>query len=128
TSRSFEIRTIASEVAGPSGPVRFALGQNGEPRLLLPLRAEEDPRRVRGAPALAVEASTLVQGGQPTRFLDLTCRAAELEEVFARVADQILERIANGSGGVEAAHTTLEQFRSLLLRSPATDIDTARIA
>lgn len=127
-STAFEIPTIPSGVAGPGGPVRFALGAKGEVRLLLPLRPGEDPRRVRGAPALAVEVSTLVEGRQPTRFLDLTCRSVALEEVFARVADQILERIAGGAGSVEATHSTIEEFRNLLLRPPATDIPTTRIA
>lgn len=128
TSTAIGTPTRVSEATGPYGPVRFALGGNGEARLLLPLGPGENPRVIRGAPALAVEVSTFNVGGQPQRFLELTCMDTRLEEVFGHVADQILERIRGNARSVEAALSTIEEFRHLLLRSAAADVTTEQIA
>lgn len=120
--------TKPSSVIGPAGAVRFALGRNGEASILLPLAEGENPHLIKGAPALSVEISTFIHAGQPKQFLALTCLLEELEAVFVRVAEQILERIRNGAGSVEAAHLTIEDFRRLLLKVPAHDVSLPRIA
>ncbi|MFN3627469.1 MAG: PD-(D/E)XK motif protein, partial [Parvibaculum sp.] len=128
SSTAIEIPTKPSGVVATHGPVRIALGRDGEARLLLPLDPMEDARLVMGAPALTIEASTYNEGGRPRRFLDLTCRVKELEAVFAQVAEQILVRIESGGGSVEAARSTIEEFRNLLTKSATSDVATPLIA
>lgn len=123
------IPTMPSGMSGANGPARFALGVNGEARILLPLGPGEDPRLFRGALSLSVEVCSLTIAGRgPTRFLDVTCRVPELEGVFARVADHIVARIANGASSIEAASATMEEFRRLLSQPPGSEISTSRIA
>jgi hypothetical protein len=123
------IPTIPSPASGQNGPVRYALGPHGEARLLLPLAAGEDPRILHGAPSLDVDICWLVTGRNgPIRFLDLICRTSELEAVFARVADHIVGRVGSGAGCVDAAHMTIEEFRRLLLRPPASQVTIPRVA
>lgn len=128
TSTEIEVVTKPSNVMAPAGPVRFALGRNGEACILLPLAGGENPYLVKGAPALSVEIATFVEARRPKRFLALTCLVEELEAVFVRVAEQILERVKNGVGSVEAAHLTVEEFRRLLLRASARDVSLSRVA
>lgn len=122
------IPTKLSGVTSPDGAVRYALGANGEPRLLLPLSGEDKPSLVQGAPALDVTVSEYSESGQPKRFLDLTCLMAELETVFAEVTEQILERVARGANCVEATRSTIEDFRALLIRPPSNDVSREKTA
>lgn len=123
-----EIPTRPSRVTSIHGPIRLALGPNGEARLLLPIGGAEGTRGVIGAPSLRIETSVYREAGVPRRFLDLTCMTAALETVFAEVAEQIQTRVEAGAGCVDAARTTIEEFRALLIRPPAPDVTTAMIA
>jgi len=111
-----------------TGPIRLAVGPNGEARLLLPLTKQERPSGVEAEGALAVTVSTLTHGGRAYRFLDLTCLSLELEPVFGEVVDEIVSRVSRGIGCLEAARTTLDDFRNLLDPSPPDRIDRSRIA
>lgn len=122
------IPTKVSEVGGSNGAARFALGQKGEARLLLPLGPSERSGTLLGAPALDVRVSSLLEAGRPRRFLDLTCLDPKLEVVFAQVAGQILERIGAGAHCLEAALSTIEEFRALLIRPAVSDIERTRVA
>ncbi|MER9175295.1 PD-(D/E)XK motif protein [Mesorhizobium sp. M0955] len=115
-------------VGTPTGPIRLAIGPNGEARLLLPLAIQEKLVGVEAAGALAVTASSFMQGGRAYRFLDLTCLSLELEPVFGEVVDEIVTRVAKGLGCLEAARTTLYDFRSLLAESPPDLVDRTRVA
>jgi len=122
-----EIPTIPTEVFTTSGPVRFALGENGEARVLLPLTKRETLRGLIGAPALHITVSTFTSAGEHLRFLDLTCLSGDLKAVFAEVTDEILVRIASGESCVDAARSTIEDFRALLVRSSSPDIPISTI-
>ena len=126
-STGLEIPTVATEVSTTSGPVRFALGENGEARVLLPLTEGETLRGLRGAPTLQIILSTFSSSGKKTRFLDLTCLSGDLEAVFAEVADEILVRITSGESCVDAARSTIDDFRALLVRSLSPDIPISTI-
>lgn len=123
-----EIPTKPSAVSTPHGPIRLALGSNGEARLLLPLGAAESTKGIVGAPALRIQTSVYTESGTPRRFLDMTCLSTELETVFAEVAEHILSRVEDGSGCLEAARSTIEEFRALLLRPTGTEVTVQRIA
>lgn len=117
-----EIPTKPSGVTSANGPIRLALGSNGEARLLLPLGAAESLRGIVGAPSLSIETSIYRESGVPRHFLDLTCLARELETVFAEVAEQILLRVEAGSGCLDAARSTIEEFRALLIRPASAEV------
>lgn len=123
-----EIATVPAGVSTADGPVRLALGKNGEARMLLPLSGKESGKEVIGAPALNIEVSAYTHKGKQQRFLDLTCMSGELEKVFAELGDEILTRIEAGSTCAEAAHSTIEEFRSLLVRPNASQIPQSQVA
>ena len=122
------IPTKLSGVDAPDGAIRFALGPDGEPRILMPFGNREKPSLVTGAPALDVQVSEYSERGRATRFLDLTCLVHELETVFGEVAEQILLRVKRGMPSIEAARSTIEEFRSLLTRSPEAAVARGKIA
>ena len=123
-----EVPTIPAEVSTPAGDVRFAVGEHGEARLLLPLESGEDVPEGIGAPALRIKVSQFGIEGRPARFLDLSCLEPDLEAVFAEVADAILRRIATGQRCVDAAASTIEEFRALLLRAAAARVERATVS
>ena len=113
-----EIPTLPAGVLAPAGPVRLALGQQGEPRLLLPLMGRDRVPKLPPTPSLRIGDVVYQHSGQSLRFLDVTCVVGDLEGVFAEVADEILSRIANGQDCVRATQSTLEDFRALLIATP----------
>ncbi len=127
-SSGLEIATLPARVSTADGPVRFALGGKGEARLLLPLSDRESGKEVVGAEALQILVSVYTQGGKQQRFLDLTCRAHELERVFTELGNEILSRVAGGVGCEEAAKSTIEEFRSLLVRPNSTQSSISQVA
>lgn len=128
TSSNLEIPTVRTEVNSPVGPVRLAVGPGGEPRVLLPLADRDPVRAIVDAPSLRIGVTHLTQGGKQLRFLDIMCTAKHLEGAFADVVDAILLRIEQGLSSLEAAWTTLEDFRSLLLERVDTGPTIERIA
>ena len=123
-----EIPTIPTDVSTVGGAVRLAVGENGEPRLLLPLAHRETPASVDAGNALSVSVSSFSYKGSRLRFLDLICVCQDLETVFGEVVDEILARIGRGDSCVDAAQSTIEDFRALLMRAHATDVGTGRVA
>ncbi len=114
-SAGLEIPTSPTSVQTAAGPVRFALGPGNEPRILLPLPHGAKLARLLTTPALYIGDVVYDEGSKTQRFLDLICLSAELEPVFAEVADEMLDRIRRGASCVDACRSTLEDFRSLLL-------------
>lgn len=123
-----EIPTIPTDVSTAAGQVRLAIGPNEEPRVLLPLADRESLTTIHGGTALSISVSSFSRKGRILRFLDMTCLSASLETVFGEVVDEMLLRIARGDASVDAARSTIEDFRSLLMRAGATEVDKARIA
>ena len=123
-----EVPTIPAKLSTPAGDVRFAVGERGEARLLVPLHAADEAPAVIEAPSIRIGVSRFMIAGRYTRFLDLTCLESELETVFAEVADAIVKRIASGQRGVTAAISTIDDFRALLLRASRTSRQSGVIA
>ena len=113
---------MPTDVSTAAGPVRLAVGANGEPRLLLPLARRETPASVDAGNALSISVSSFSYKGTRLRFLDLVCIREDLEPVFAEVVDEILVRIGGGDGCTNAARSTIRDFRALLTRARATDV------
>ena len=128
TGGGLEIPTIPADASTAAGPVRFAVGTNGEPRLLLPLTRHETPGSVDAGNGLSVSVSTFSHRGTPIRFVDLICVAPDLEPVFKEVADEMLERIGRGAGSADAVGSTIADFRALLVRTGPKDVSVGRVA
>ena len=123
-----EILTMPTGVVTAAGEVRLAVGQHGEARLLLPLSREERRATIRGGIGLSISVSSFNHEGRSLRFLDLICLSPDLEAVFGEVADEILVRIARGDRCLDAARSTIEDFRSLLRQPGGGDVDVRKIA
>lgn len=123
-----EIPTIRADASTAAGPVRIAVGANGEPRILLPLTRHEAPGSVDAGNGLSISVSSFSYRGTPVRFLDLICVVPDLEPVFQEVTDEILARIGSGRDCVDAVRSTIADFRALLVRAGTKDISAGRVA
>ncbi|WP_417536852.1 PD-(D/E)XK motif protein [Methylophaga sp.] len=122
-----ELPTRKSHVELTTGPIRFALGHGGEARLLLPLGASEKTGRFSITAALQIKEITAdIEGGR-FRLLDITCRAGELESVFAEVVDEIILRIEEGASVPVSVRSTLQDFRSLLTQPKSKDVAAEKV-
>ena len=122
------IPTMPTDVASQAGRVRIALGENGELRLLLPLLTREALEHTIDTPSIRAVISIYQIGTKTVRFLDLTCLDKNLEDVFSEVTDEILARIAAGADSGEAANSTIEDFRALLLKSSVSSVSVSAVA
>lgn len=127
-SSSLGIPTVKTDINSAVGAVRLAVGPGGEPRVLLPLGEREAVRGIVEAPSLRIVVAQLTQAGKQLRFLDIMCTAHHLEPAFADVVEAILSRVEQGLSCVEAAWTTLEDFRSLLLVQADAGLAIERVA
>ena len=116
-STGLEIPTFPTGVKTEAGTARLAIGEHGEPRLLLPLGRFDAVPSFGEAPSLRILVSSFVTHGKPVRYLDLTCMVTELESVFSEVAAEVLARLGSGQSCVVAALSTIQDFRRLLLKS-----------
>ncbi len=123
-----EIHTIPTDVYTVAGPVRLAIGPDEEPRVLLPLAEQEKLATIHGGNALSISVSSFNHKGQILRFLDLMCLSPDLETIFGEVADEILARISRGDCCATAAQSTIEDFRSLLMRAGGTEVSRGKVA
>ena len=110
-----EVPSLLSGIDADVGPVRFALGRNGEGRLLVPISTSERVPAIAETPTLRIVDEHYSFGRTSWRFLDLTCLVPELDRVFGEVADEIVARISAGHGAMRACTSTLGEFRMLLV-------------
>lgn len=128
-SGGLEVPSMELPATLPSGSVRVAIGPAGEARLLVPLEDREQVSGLEAGDALTIGVTLLSRnGGGPRRYLDIVCRARDLEPAFAELVDQIVARIGSGVSGADAVRVVLAEFRALLERTPSRNIDAARIA
>ena len=123
-----EVPTIPLDVSTRAGRVRLSIGPKGEPRVLLPLTDRETTATLRVGSAVVASVLSLLHRGQRLRFLDLICLSPDLETVFGDVVDEMISRISRGDDCLDAARSTIEDFRSLLIRAGATTVDRGRVA
>lgn len=127
-SLGLEIQTLPTEVATPLGPVRLALDENSQPRLLLPIANTNAAKGIESAPSLGIVVSSFLLKGKRIHFLDLVCHSRDLDVVFGELVDAILVRIAAGAECSDAVKSTLEDFRALLLKPKREAISISVIA
>ena len=109
----FSIPTIRSQVVTVNGPIRFGLGPDQAPRLLVPIHNRMHANRRWKSESLSVSAVRLTGAGQACRFLDILCTERSLELVFAEVAQAIIDRVEAGEDVDKASFDTLDAYRTL---------------
>lgn len=110
------------------GMVRFAIGPQGQPRLMVPCGAGVSLRKRASSDKLHVGISRYDVGGRTTLFVDVMCVDRALDTVFAELADEIVHRIAGGHGPAEAVESTIADFRNLLNNPSDRDVPDHEIA
>lgn len=125
-SSEFSLATIRLPLDAGFGPVRVALGENGELRLLIPTETGRRlPEGLSGA-GVGVSVVQYVVGDGLRSFIEVGCSAPELTEVFQSLSDEILRRLRAGSGPELAVADAIAEFRELLVRGRAESLE-ARI-
>jgi hypothetical protein len=106
--------SVVLPVETAHGPLRLALGGQGEPRLLVPLGMHDrEPEDFEGE-ALLVREERYSLEGRNLRFLVLECTDPALERVFAGLVEEVGRRIREGGAPVESLVAVVREFRHLL--------------
>lgn len=111
---TLEIPSLSTGVETGYGPVRFALGLEGQPRLLVPCGPGTTLTANRLNGKLSVTLSRLTHAGRAAMFIDIMNTERGLDPVFAEIADEIVHRVGNGSAPLGAVEGTIADFRELL--------------
>lgn len=114
-----EVPSIESGVSSGYGQVRYAIGPNNEPRLLVPVGDAHDVPRLSSTPKLGLMVSRFNTGGKWIHYIDLMGRDRALDTVFADMSEEILRRISEGNPPGSAVSGTIEDFRNLLREASA---------
>jgi hypothetical protein len=124
---AIEVPSISSGVDTGYGYARFAVGPNGEPRLLVPAGPGGQKLGNLSAGKLAVQLSRYTLNGRATLFLDVMCLERPLDAVFAEIADEILHRISSGVAPGKSVETTISDFRELLQDSDRRTVEESKV-
>lgn len=119
---AIEVPSLSSGVETGFGPVRLAIGPEGQPRLMVPCGATASIRGGVSSEKLSVTMSRYDVAGRSTRFIDVMCADRSLDAVFAELASEVVHRIAGGDGAVEAVEGTIADFRDLLQDAGERDV------
>jgi hypothetical protein len=122
-----EVPSIDSGIATGFGTARFAVGAQGQPRLLVPIGKAGVPRTLTSTSKLLVTTSSYNVSGKPTTFIDITCLDHTLDVVFAELAEEILRRIKEGDQPFTAVSASISDFRELLKEKTGEDIAESKV-
>lgn len=119
---AIEVPSISSGVETGFGPIRFAIGPEGQPRLMVPCGPGAMPKGEASNGNLAITMSRYDVAGRKTLFIDVMCIERGLDPAFAELADEIVHRVASGNGPVDAVEGTIADFRDLLRDGEQQDV------
>lgn len=119
---AIEVPSLSSGVETGFGPVRLAIGPEGQPRLMVPCGAASSIRGGLSSDKLSVTMSRYDVAGRATRFIDVMCADRTLDAVFAELASEVVHRVAGGDGAVGAVEGTIADFRDLLRDAAGQDV------
>jgi hypothetical protein len=109
---TLEVPSISSGVDTGFGPIRWAIGPAGEPRLLVPCGSSTQIPGSSGK--LLVKISRYEVAGRNTLFIDVMCLDRSLDSVFADLAEEVVHRVAGGASAANSVEGTIADFRDLL--------------
>lgn len=124
---AIEVPSLSSGIETGFGPVRFAIGPKGQPRLMVPCGPGAAVKGDASNGRLSVTMSRYDVAGRKTLFLDVMCVERSLDAVFAELAGEIVHRIAGGQAPVGAVEGTISDFRDLLRDTERPEIPDERI-
>lgn len=122
-----EVPNIESDVDAGHGKALWALGPDGEPRLMIPIGNRLVSQDLGESRNLRVGVTTYVLDGRSMCFIDLMVLDKRLSGVFADLATEALERVAKGESAERAVSGTISDFRQLLERPPSDAIEISRL-
>lgn len=109
-----EVPSIDSGIATGFGTARYAIGAQGQPRLLVPISGRGAARGLTSTSKLLVTTSSYKVSSNTTLFIDIMCLDRNLDLVFAELAEEILRRIREGFSPLKAVTASIDDFRELL--------------
>lgn len=111
---TIEVPSHSSGIETGYGPIRFALGPQAQPRLLVPCGPGALLKRTAAGRNLAVSLARFDVANGSTLFVDILCLEPALDAVFAELAGEVVHRVGAGCGPVDAVEGTITDFRDLL--------------
>lgn len=120
TTLELPTKPLAAQTS--AGPLRLALGSEGELRLLVPVTFRTRVPKDLGTVGLHVSETALSAGGALVKFLDVRCMDRGREKAFAGLAKDIVRRVDDGSGAVAAVQRAVEDFRRLLQKEKSQEV------
>ena len=112
----FPVATVKLELDSGYGPVRLGMGSDGAPQLLVPTKVG---RRLGESPsgrAVRVTNVQYVADGRKQDFIEIRSTQQNLADVFHRLVDEILRRLAGGIAPEDAVTNSIAELRDLLRR------------
>lgn len=122
-----EVPSIDSGIATGFGTARYAIGAQGQPRLLVPIGSMSSTKGLAATSKLLVTTSNFKVSGKGTLFIDIMSLDRSLDPVFAELAGEILRRIEDGSPPLNAVTAAIEDFRELLKEHSRVEIPDSNI-
>lgn len=122
-----EVPSIDSGVETGFGTARYAIGVQGQPRLLVPVGGIDSAKGLSSTSKLIVTSSIFKVFGKGTFFIDIQSQDRALDVVFAELAEEILRRIKEGTPPLRAIIQSIEDFRELLKLGPPEEISDNQI-
>jgi hypothetical protein len=117
-----EVPSIDSTISTGFGTARYAIGEQGQPRLLVPVGGRGGLRGLTSTPKLMVNTSSFNISGKGVLFIDIMCQDRALDLVFAELAEEILRRIKEGHAPLNAVIASIDDFRELLKEGTRNEI------
>jgi hypothetical protein len=122
-----EVPSFPTDVSSGYGQIRFALGSDQEPRLLVPIAVGSPLPDIGRTGHLTVGVVRFVVQGKGVSFLDLKCTERSLDTVFSELVIAVMNRIAAGSAPGHSVQETVTEFRDLLGQSIRREVPDASI-
>lgn len=121
----FEIPSIPAAAQWAAHALRFALGRDGLPRLLVPIDGSHHPPTITETRNLVFHVFRARAAGVSGLYLDILCLNHRLTSVFADFCDSVIDRVANGDDPAMAVKATVEEFRALFIAVPGQELSGA---
>jgi len=122
-----EVPSIDSGLSTGFGTVRYAIGMQGEPRLLVPVSSMSSTKDLTSTTKLSVTTSSFRVSGKGILFIDIMSLDRSLDPVFAELVEDILRRIEDGNVPIIAVIAAIEDFRELLKEPSRVEISDSKI-
>ncbi|WP_426233887.1 PD-(D/E)XK motif protein [Pseudomonas sp. TWP3-2] len=117
-----EVPSIDTGIETGFGTARYAIGAQGELRLLVPVGVRSGVRALTSTSKLLVTTSSYKISNKNTLFLDIMCLDRALDMVFSEIVEDILRRISEGFSPTKAVSASIDEFRELLKGKPREEI------